>query len=133
MGKFESVHLTVINNPALLKKIRFGFGPDRDILYGAPTLILVSAQKPAPGYENVTYSNAAGIVENMALAATDLGVGACHIWGAVMALSKNADLVASLKLPEGFIPVCGLIVGKTEESYAERDIDTSRIGVTTID
>ena len=70
-----------------------------------------------------------GIVENMALAATDLGAGACHIWGAVMALSHQPDLVTALELPEGFIPACGLVVGETSDSYSVRNVDTGKIGV----
>ncbi len=79
------------------------------------------------------YSNAVSIVENMALAATDMGVGACHIWGAVLASLDDEDLVASLGLPEGFIPLCGLSVGKTDEVYKLRDADLSRIATDYLD
>ena len=134
MGQFENVHLTVITNKELLGKINTAgaalFGNPKAVpLYGAPQFILVSVKKPAPGRENGSYSNAAGIVENMALAATDLGAGACHIWGAVMALSHQPDLVTALELPEGFIPACGLVVGETSDSYSVRNVDTGKIGV----
>lgn len=121
MGKYESLHFTVISDPDLLAKL------GGKALYGAPTLILVSTAKPAPGMENLAYSNAAIAVENMALAATDLGAGACHIWGAVMQLKDKPDLVASLNLPAGFVPACALAVGETANAYSAREIDTTRI------
>ncbi|MCC8096556.1 MAG: nitroreductase family protein [Tannerellaceae bacterium] len=132
MGKYENVHITVIEKPELLQAIGENaakmFGrPDMQPLYGAPVYILVSA-KPmheAPG--NVEYSNAAIIVQNMALTAVDLGVGYCYIWGATMALSGNPDLVKQLHLPEGFSPCCGIILGVTTEQYTDREIPGNRI------
>lgn len=64
----------------------------------------------------------------MSLAAVELGLGQCCIWGATMALSKNEELVEALHLPEGFVPCCSLILGKTEEKYEQRQISIERIG-----
>lgn len=127
---YENVHLTVITNDALISKINeaaiaFFGNPNMDPLHDAPVFILVSAKLSGPA-DNVGYSNCACIVENMALAAVELGLGSCHIWGATAALNQNPQLVAELNLPEGFIPCCGIIMGKTEEVYAPRDI-TARI------
>ena len=128
---YDTVHITVITNEELLNKIDAGgaayFGdPDMHPLYGAKTYIMLSA-KLQPDYNNVGFSNCAIVVQNMALAAVELGLGACHIWGATVALSKNEELVKELNLPEGFTPCCGLIVGQTDEVYAERDIPEGRI------
>lgn len=132
MGKYEVMHLTVIQNRELLDKIdaagaKFFQNPDMHPLYHAPALILVSTKKPEKNMENVAYSNAAIIVENMAIAATALNLGACHIWGAVAALSSDGELVSKLGLPEGYVPCCGLTVGKTDEAYSEREIPSDRI------
>ena len=80
MGQFDSLRLTVITNKELLSKIEKAtaamFGkPDMHPLYNAPMLVLVSSKEPTPMMENVVYSNAAIMVHNMALAATELGVG----------------------------------------------------------
>lgn len=137
MGQFESLHLTVITNKELLGKIEkvtaamFG-KPDMHPLYNAPTLILVSSKEPAPMMENVTYSNAAIMVHNMALAATELGVGSCYIWGAVAAASHNPEILSKLKLPEGFIPCCAICLGKTEETYELREVPANKIEQTRI-
>lgn len=88
MGKYDSVHLTVVSDKALLKKIEettaVAFRAEgRSFLYNAPALVIVSSSTA----EVVGYSNAAIIAHNMALAAVNEGVGACHIWGCVIALA----------------------------------------------
>lgn len=132
MGKFETMHLTIINSAEMLNKIeeeaakkfsRPGMRP----LYGAPTLVVVSAKKPEVGMENVVYSNAAMMCHNMAIAATDLGIGSCYIWGATGAISHNEEIIAELKLPEGFVPCCALTLGKTDEVFEMRDIPADKI------
>lgn len=138
MGQFDSLHLTVITNKDLLAKIEASaaamFGkPDMHPLYGAPTLILVSSRKPAPMMENVAFSNAAIMAHNMALAATELGVGTCYIWGAVAAMSRNPEVLAELKLPEGFIPCCAMCFGKNDVAYEVKEIPENKIKKTAIE
>lgn len=125
-GQFQNVHLTVISDPALVSEIDAAGAADLgkqpgQVLYGAPLLILVSAVV-TPGIENVGYSNAAIMVQNMALAAADMGIGACHIWGAVRSLNERPQLLARLPIPEGFTACCALALGKTDEVYELRDI-----------
>lgn len=137
MADYGSLKLTVIKNKHLLERIdrnaQTAFHRDGAMLYGAPVLIVVSTRLTGTARDNVAYSNAATLVENMALEAVELGIGACHIWGCVAALAQNADLVKELKLPEGFLPVCAIALGKTSETYREREIPTDRIAVKTIE
>lgn len=133
MGQYDSVHLTVITNPDLLREmdqncaIMFG-KPEIHPLYQAPMLIVISAKMPVdPSMENVTYSNAAIIAQNMALAATELQVGVCHIWGAAMAARNNPEIIQKLQLSEGFLPCCAVTLGHTEYHYEEREIPMDRI------
>lgn len=130
---YENIHLTVITNKDLLHRINdcaieFFNNPTANPLYDAPVYILVSAKLASPS-DNVGFSNCAIIAENMALAAVELGLGACHIWGATIALSQNDELVKELNLPDGFTPCCGIVLGKTDESYSEREIPRDRIDV----
>ncbi len=132
-GIYADVHLTVVQDAQLLVQIdRAGasfFGnPDIHPLFGAPTLIVVSSRKPQPGRENIAYSNAAIVLHNMCLAATELGLGQCCIWGATAAMSADASLVERLRLPQDFIPCCSVTLGKTAENYALREIPEARIG-----
>ncbi len=132
MGQYENVHLTVIKDKELLEKIdmagaRMFNKPNSHPLYGVPTFILVSSKDLGANMANVAYSNCAIIAHNMALTATALGVGACYIWGATVALSKDEEILRKLNLPEGFFPCCGLGLGKTKETYSIRDIPMDRI------
>lgn len=137
MGQYDGMHLTIVTDQELLKKIDQAgaamFGkPDMHPLYGAPVLILVSTKTPAKMMENVAYSNAAIIAHNMALEATELGLGTCYIWGAVAAIAASPDLVKELDLPEDLIPCCGIVLGKTDYKYELREIPTDRITKNTI-
>lgn len=132
LGKYETLHLTIVTNAELLSKIdRAGAklfnNPDLHPLYNAPMLIVVSSLKPDAGMENVAYSNCAIVAHNMALTATELGVGYCYIWGATMAVSKDADIVDALGLPNGFVPCCAVALGRTTQTYTAREIPTNRI------
>jgi len=128
---YENVHMTVISNKELLSQIdkycaELFQNPQMQPLYNAHLFVLVSA-KLNGNADNVGYSNCAIVVQNMALAAVELGIGACHIWGAVRAILQNKELLAKLNLPEGFTPCCGIILGKTNETYTERQIPEGRI------
>ena len=125
--RYDTLHITVITNADFIARweqrvSEMNGEPDSHPFYGAPTVILVSSEiMPSPS-DNVNYSNAAIIVQNMALAATELGVGACHIWGAVRTLQEAPDLIAELKIPSGMIPCCAIALGQTDEAYTLRDI-----------
>lgn len=130
MGKYGSVHLTVVRNKDILGELEKNTAAvfnadDRSFLYHAPELIIVSTAVS----DNVGYSNAAIIAHNMALEAVSLGLGVCHIWGCIMALNTNKSIVAKLSVPEGFTPACAVAIGKTDEVYAERKIPENRISL----
>lgn len=129
LAKYETLHLTVVKNKELLNELEENaskiFNVTRSFLYGAPELIIVSTTAT----DNVGYSNSAIVAHNMALTAVDEGVGVCHIWGCIMALQANKELIGKLGIPENFTPVCAVAVGKTDEAYTEREIPNDRIGM----
>lgn len=131
-AQYDTLHITVIENKDYLARWEAAVGeatgdPDAHPFYGAPVMILVSSVVGEPPMDNVAYSNAAILVQNMALAAVELGLGSCHIWGAVRVLNTRADLLAELKLPEGMKPCCGIILGKTDVVYTLREVAENRI------
>lgn len=132
LAKYETLHLTIVKNKDLLKELEDNtsklFNAKRSFLYGAPELIIVSTTAT----DNVGYSNAAIIAQDMSLAAVDEGVGVCHIWGCIMALQGNKELIAKLGIPEGFTPACAVAIGKTDEVYTEREIPENRIAINVI-
>lgn len=129
---YDSLMITVITNREFIDKWQsaaaaINGNPDMKVLYNAPTVILVSSKvAPAPAC-NLNYSNAAIVVHNMALTATEMGVGACHIWGAVMAMNANPGMADGFNLPQGMVPCCALALGQTDEKYEVRQIPESRI------
>lgn len=130
LAKYETLHLTVVRNKELLaeleKNAALAFQTEnRSFLYGAPELIIVSTAAT----DNVGYSNAAIIAQDMSLAAVDEGVGVCHIWGCIRALVSNQELISKLGIPDGFSPACAIAIGETEETYTEREIPNDRICV----
>lgn len=129
LAKYETLHLTVVKNPALLTALEENaaqvFQVKRSFLYGAPELIIVSTS----ACDNVGYSNAAIVAHDMALAAVNEGAGVCHIWGCTMALAANRELIAKLGIPDGFTPTCAVALGETDEAYAPREIPEDRISI----
>lgn len=129
---YDTLSLTVISNKELLRKwektmAAIAGDPDLHPFYGAPTVILVSSAMPSAAMNNVNFSNAAIVVHNMAIAATELGVGACHIWGAVRALDGNTELTKELKVPEGMVPCCAIALGHFDGKYELREVREDRI------
>ena len=122
MGKYDSLHLSVIQDGALLKDIAAGasamasraLGVEKNMDFGAPAMVVISSV-PAmmPGHENL---NAGCVAENMAIAATGLGVDNL-VWGAAAAaISQDATLVERAGIPEGFKPILAVSLG-----YAAKD------------
>ena len=128
---FDTLSITVITNRDYISKWEdyCESQTERRPFYGAPTVILVSSLLPSEDLKsvNVNFSNAAILVQNMAIAATELGIGSCHIWGAVRFLNDNEELLKELNLPDGMVPCCAIILGHTEEVYELRDIPENKI------
>ena len=132
MGRYDSLHITVVRNKGYLSRLEAAAGAqlgkeNYHPLYSAPVLMIFSSVFPGIPTDNSSYSNCAILAQNAALAAVSLGIGACHIWGAIRALNKAPELLAELNLPEGFAPCCAITLGKTEETYAPREVQDGRI------
>lgn len=130
-GKYDEVHLTVLQNKELMEKIttcvaKTTGNPDLKPFYDAPTVILVSC---LPG-TNLIYANAACLIENMAIAAADRGLGSVYLWGFINSLCKDTELLKELKLPEGFTPVSAIAVGHPTTPLAEREISLDKVEIT---
>lgn len=127
-ARYDTLHLTVITDKDYIS--RWEDACEGKPFYDAPTVILVSSEMTGdPGQDNVRFSNAAIVVHNMAVAATDMGIGACHIWGAVRTLNDSPELLGELSIPEGKTPCCAIIIGVTDEKYTLRKIEDKRISV----
>ena len=127
---YDTLHITIVEKPELLKDIDehaakvFG-QPAFHPLYEAPTLLVISATNSEGPVGNTQYSNAAILVHTITMAAVALGVGHCDIWGSIQVMHDG--LKAQLDLPEGFEPCCGIVLGKTNETYEKREFPENRI------
>ena len=116
MGNYDSLHLTVVENPALLDKVNAAtteamqkIGLNKNADYGAKTLILVSSTPVhRPGTD---HANAGIVVENMVLAATAMGIDSVILGAAPAAIAQDKDLLNALEIPEGYVPLLGLFLG----------------------
>ena len=134
-GAYDSLHLTVIQDMDILNEISDAvnemifkmLGRRMNKNFGAPTMIVVSA-KPGrmPGIE---MANAATVLENMALAATDMGIDNI-IWGGASAvLAQNSELRAKVQIPDGFQPtlVASFGYAVTAEPAKQHSIPVNRV------
>lgn len=123
LGKYNVLHLTVIQDEGILKKISAGISKtmnmEGNMIYGAPTLVLVSSMDEVfPGTE---HANTYCILENMAVAAADQKVDSCIIGGAGMAVNTDTQLRKALAIPDGFNPISSIALG-----YAVTPDDTEK-------
>ncbi len=83
-----------------------------NLFYGAPAVFFLSHRRQTlqPGIE---WANVTAVVAQMHLAAVDMGLGSCYMWGALesMRMFPELDHTALLELPENFEPRLGLAVG----------------------
>ena len=149
---YKDIHLTVVQNQEILLKLceaaweRFssrqkveeiaGETLDKtqtkeiriNLFYDAPTVIFVSHRRQTlqPGIE---WANAASVVNEMHLAATDMGLGSVYMWGTLesMRMIPEKDHTELLELPEGFEPLIALAVGYPAEKLKEQPVSHEMI------
>ena len=136
-GKFEQVQMTVVQDKALLDLIdaaaKVGYGDENfSCTRGAPTVIVVSVQAVDGQIAPNMIASAGCVVQNMHLAATDLGLGSVYL-GSIQAVSNSFEVLYKLKLQDGFWPVAALAVGNAKEPAEKRDVPMNRIFTNVID
>ena len=134
-GDYASLHLTVIQDAQALNTIGDAvtdmvfkmLGKRMNKNFGAPTMILVSS-KPArmPGME---MANVGTVLENMALAATDLGIDSIIWGGAAAVIARNDALREKVQIPNGFQPalVASFGYGVSEEPAKQHTITVNMV------
>lgn len=123
-GKYDTLHFTVIQNAGLLAQIAEAHAkaanqPGSSPFYGAPTVVLLSTSRKD---SSVAYANAGCIIENMALAATELGLGSVYLFGFLNALNSQPELLKKLNLPQDFLPISGIALGYPTEPLTAREL-----------
>ncbi|MFC6171865.1 nitroreductase family protein [Loigolactobacillus jiayinensis] len=105
--------ITFVQKPELLQQISKLAGDDGDPLYGAPTLIILSAPENSFHAEQIDIGLMA---QSILLAATDLGLDTILITGIIAGLKADAKLLAALNLPQDYQPFVGIVIGYTDDT-----------------
>lgn len=135
MGRFDTLHLTVVRDEGLLGRIGAGIGEAMARitgreggpfdLYGASTLVVISSEPAAfPGGDLV---NAGCVAENMMLQAAHDGVGSCIVWATGSVVDGDEELRSALGIPAGFHPLFGIVFGYATNAPAPKDMGEMRI------
>ena len=117
MANYDSLHITVVQSQQLLDRVNAAaeemifklMGVRKNGDFGAKTLILVSS---TPIHRAGTeHANVGIVVENMVLAATDLGIDSVILGAAPAAVAQDENLVRDLGIPTGYTPLLGIFLG----------------------
>ena len=132
-GEYRALHLTVVQDPDVLDTIRETAmdcfrDPILDIYYGAPTVIIMSSRHGS--VPELDMANMGTMAENMMLAATQLGIDSCYIWGTALAFRAEPELADDIHLPEGFEPMGSVAFGYSKTpAGAAKPMATSAITI----
>ena len=130
---FKSLKLYAVQDPELLKAIDESSAkmlPGSHPLYGAPTLVVLASSKSI--LENIEFTNAGCVIQNMMVAATDLGVDSIYLWMSMYGINNDPELVKRLGFPEGFTCVGTMALGYAAKVFPKVRADEQRIEVTYI-
>ena len=95
-GAYDELYISVVQNPKILENFAeycgqaFG-NPKYNPFYGAPTLIVISA-KPKDDGQMVYIADVGCILENMQLAATDIGLGSVYLWALLNRIPQSSSI-----------------------------------------
>lgn len=122
-GKYEDMHITVIQNKDLLDEI--SDLEERSVFYNAPTLVIISARDDGHGLDK---ENSACVAMNMLLGATALGLGSIYLNLVIGLIKEHTEILDKLNLPAGFVPIVGIGLGYADGSHIkEHSIDVNYI------
>ena len=128
---FKSMKLYAVQDPELLKaidessaKMRPGSHP----LYGAPTLVVLASKESI--LKNIEFTNAGCVIQNMMVAATDLGIDSIYLWMSMYGINNDPEIVKKLGFPEGFTCVGTMALGYEAKAFPKLKADEQRIEVT---
>jgi nitroreductase len=130
----QAWHFTVIQNKELLDRINLtakeaakqlnieglteiANNESYNCIYGAPTLILVSAKEQGVPLD----ADCAAATQNLLLAAESIGLGSCWIYFVMFAFNspQGSELRKELKIPEGNKLFCSAALGYKNDEVVD--------------
>ncbi len=130
---FKSLKLYAVQDPELLKAIDEASAkrrPGSHPLYGAPTLVVLASKESI--LPSIEFTNAGCVIENMMLAATDLGIDSIYLWMSMYGINDDPNIIAKLGFPEGFTCVGTMALGYAAKEFPKHKADEQRIEVSYI-
>lgn len=122
MHNYKGYLLSVITAGDVLDAMKTAYtkasGKTNDPSYGAPLFILVSKTKDA--LDELVKYDAACIIENMHLAAAELGLGSVYIHGMIFAIRGEKEWQKAAGLSDDAVPICGISVGHSKMKLRPR-------------
>ncbi len=128
---FKSLKLYAVQDPALLRDIDEASAkrrPGTHPLYGAPTLVVLASKESI--LPSIEFTNAGCIIQNMMVAATDLGIDSIYLWMSMYGINGDPELVKRLGFPEGFTCVGTMALGYAAKEVPKLKGSEQRIEVT---
>lgn len=119
-GNYKNVLFTVISNREMIDQLEEIeaeiYGKEVHPFFHAPQLILISVKPIAEEPDNTEFASVGCIAQNMQLAATELGVGSCMVWGAIRR-TVTPEMLERFEVPAGYFPCGSVILGKTNDDF----------------
>ncbi len=124
-GKHSAMNITVVQNREVIGMISDTLKAEMnfpvDPLYGATTMMIISGDGTGENLDdNALFANTGVMLENAQIAAVELGLGSCIIWGTGFAMNSNQELVEMLDFKEGYKPLAGIVFGYSDKEITER-------------
>ena len=132
----KDAHISVVTDKELLRELdaaavkKFGKSLEsmgvKNTLYDAPVYILFSGrlvEELPQGWEFLRLENIhrnvywamGSIMQNMQLRATSLGLSSCLVNTVVVTLFDEPELAKKAGIPEGYSPLCSIVLGKSDK------------------
>ena len=127
---FKSMKIFAVQDPALLQAIDEASAtrrPGSHPLYGAPTLVVLASKESI--LPNIEFTNAGCVLQNMLIAATDLGIDSIYLWMPMYGINEDPELIGRLGFPEGFSCVGAVALGYAAKEFRKPKADEQRIEV----
>ena len=127
---FKSMKIYAVQDPELLKAIDESSAkrrPGSHPLYGAPTLVVLASKESI--LPNIEFTNAGCVLQNMLLAATDLGIDSIYLWMPMYGINEDPELIKRLGFPEGFTCVGAVALGYAAKEFKKPRAEEQRIEV----
>ena len=130
---FKSLKFIAVQDPEVLKAIDEASAkrrPGSHPLYGAPTLVVLAGKESI--LPNLEFTNAGCILQNVLVAATDLGIDSIYLWMPMYGINEDPELMKRLGFPEGFTCIGTVALGYAAKEFKKPGADEQRIEVTYI-